>query len=337
MHFETIIPARQEVRTEPKNLQSEDKWLFEHEFSISIKETSILHLANADILRDAIFSLRKCEFYPLFSRNVDVKKKRLFKKISLYFRPFQKVDKALWITDEFSSEYFHWFTDALTRLSALEDTLYLKSIRMTNKNYKIILPEFYKAKPYIKDSLEIMNYEVLYYVSNKRLRVNELVSCTHTAPTGNYNTELINKIRNRFLTSKTPANRNIYISREKASRRKILNEQQVIELLVQFNYEIHYFEDYSFKEQIKIMSEAKSLIGLHGAGLTNMLFMEKGAKILELRNDGDNHNNCYFALASALNHDYYYLSNKSDNEDTYTTNITVDIPDLRKVIESIIK
>ncbi|MCX2482119.1 glycosyltransferase family 61 protein [Pedobacter sp. MR2016-24] len=312
---------------------NEDLFLFEHELSLDIKETVVLRLINSDILREVIFNLQNCKFYEQFSRTKSADKKRIFKKISLYFRPFQKLDKAIWITDEFSSEYFHWFTDALTRLFALEETSYLNSRDTKKNNFRIILPESYKTKSYIRDTLEILNYDAHYYVPNKRLRIKELISCSHTAPTGNFNSELINKIRDRFLIPKKMPDRNIYVSREKASRRKILNEQEVIETLKQFNYEIHYFEDYNFKEQLGIMSETKSLIGLHGAGLTNMMFMHKKGKILELRNEGDSHNNCYFSLSSALDHDYYYLSNKSDHKDTFSANITVSIPALAKAIE----
>ena len=44
---------------------------------------------------------------------------------------------------------------------------------------------------------------------------------------------------------------------------------------------------------------------MHGAGLTHMLWMKEKGKILEIR-ARDSKENCYFCLASDLNHDYYY-------------------------------
>ena len=54
------------------------------------------------------------------------------------------------------------------------------------------------------------------------------------------------------------------------------------------------------------MSRARYVVSNHGAGLTNMLFMKDGARVLELRHVSDYVNNCYFILASALQFDYLY-------------------------------
>jgi hypothetical protein len=63
-----------------------------------------------------------------------------------------------------------------------------------------------------------------------------------------------------------------------------------------------------------------------------MMFMSEGGQVLELRNEGDSHNNCYFSLASALSHDYYYLNNEGDRQDTNSVNLTVDIDQLEAVL-----
>ena len=70
--------------------------------------------------------------------------------------------------------------------------------------------------------------------------------------------------------------------------------------------------DLSFKEQVSIVFHAKCLISNHGAGLTNMLFMEADTAVLEFRHYEDTHNNCYFSLASALNIKYFYQTCQSD-------------------------
>jgi capsular polysaccharide biosynthesis protein len=164
--------------------------------------------------------------------------------------------------------------------------------------------------------------------------VNKCLIPSHTANTGNYNHTLINELRDKFLGNiKIKGKRKIFISRLKAPKRKISNEQDVVNYLKSHNWEIHYFEDYSFKKQIEIISETKYLIGLHGAGLTNMLFMREGGKVLELRNENDNHNNCYFSLASELNHEYYYQLSKGNSIETHTVDIKVDIDLLKKNIE----
>ncbi len=91
-------------------------------------------------------------------------------------------------------------------------------------------------------------------------------------------------------------------------------------------------EDYSLQQQVDLLSETKALIGLHGAGLTNMLFMPTGAQLLELRNQGDRSNNCFFSMAADLHHRYYYLTNAGNKADAYDVEIEVDIAALEAMI-----
>jgi capsular polysaccharide biosynthesis protein len=328
-----IYSKRTEVRRHPRNLQQKDIKLFEHELRLELPPVILAEFKNVQVLRNLIFSLKEFRFHLLFTHIFDVPRKYLLKRMLMLLRPAKKLNCGIWITDELSAEYFHWFTDALTRLKAIEYARSSSDALHAWKNPFVVLPASYKEKHYISYSLELLNFKAHYYDPKQRLSVEKLTTCSHTAPTGNYNSEIINNLRDTFIKEVThPVNGKIYISRSKAVKRKITNEEEVIHLLLQYNYEIHSFEDYNFERQIEIMSTTRTLIGLHGAGLTNMLFMPAQAKILELRNENDSHNNCYFSLASSLDHDYYYLTNKGDREDTNSVNITVDVTELRSVL-----
>jgi capsular polysaccharide biosynthesis protein len=87
------------------------------------------------------------------------------------------------------------------------------------------------------------------------------------------------------------------------------------------------------------MQQCKLLIGVHGAGLTNMMFMQKGNKVLELRKRDDKYNNCYFGLASACELDYYYLSCDVDNRQAKTqeTNFIVNPFHFKNTVIDILK
>ncbi len=88
--------------------------------------------------------------------------------------------------------------------------------------------------------------------------------------------------------------------------RKISNEESVLLILSRYGFNKVCLEDYSFEEQVEIMINVKHLIANHGAGLTNMLLMQKTGNVLELRKEGDSNSNCFYSLASALNHNYFY-------------------------------
>jgi capsular polysaccharide biosynthesis protein len=101
-------------------------------------------------------------------------------------------------------------------------------------------------------------------------------------------------------------------------------------------------EDLSFIRQIKLMQGTKVLLGAHGAGLTNMLFMPAGSVVVEIRKEGDCHNNCFYSLASALGHRYYYAiakssSSKVDRYEYFAEDFFVDVAHLSTVLRKVAK
>jgi len=102
----------------------------------------------------------------------------------------------------------------------------------------------------------------------------------------------------------------IYISRKHAQKRKIKNEEALEKIVEQKGFTVVRCEEYTFFEQVSIFSQADFLVSIHGAGLTNMMFMPSGSKILELHkrmtNQRDQHSLVYWRLASALGHAYYH-------------------------------
>lgn len=319
----SVLAAHIAVREKPKNFKPEDSSLFEHEFTKKIDQVELLQLSNVSIIKNIIFSLSELKFYTSLSY-YSVSKMKLIKRLLLFFLPADKIDSAIWITDEWSIDYFHWLTDALPRLIVAEELIAKDTV---------ILPGSFQTKPYVQESLDLLGCKVYYHNYKRRLAIKKLNVASHTAPTGNFNKQVIDRLRNRFIGQETAPFRKVYVSREKAPKRKIANETAVVELVSKYGYEIHFFEDYDLKKQIQIMSQTKSLIGLHGAGLTNMLFMPANGQVLELRNENDSHNNCYFSMASALSQDYFYLINTGDSEDTHRVEITVDLSKLKTVIE----
>ncbi|WP_071455509.1 glycosyltransferase family 61 protein [Gloeomargarita lithophora] len=98
----------------------------------------------------------------------------------------------------------------------------------------------------------------------------------------------------------------IYISRSKASRRRILNEAEILDYLTPLGYVPCWLEDLSFLEQVSLFSQAKFVIGLHGAGLTNIAWCPPGGRLLEIF-PSESIPSYYWVLASQVGVDYYYL------------------------------
>lgn len=325
-----IYPKFTSIRKIPKNLKEEDYTLFDNNLVAEINESNLIQLKSVYILKDTIFDLKRFRFFFSYT-HFHIQKltipqiiNKKFGRIIKFFTKGKKIKKAIWITDNWSPAYFHWFTEAISRLIVCEEF---------HKDYIVVLPKTFEKYNYATESLKILNCK--YQILEKRSYfVEKLVLPSHTATIGNYNENIINLIRDKFLINfPNIPHRKIYISRAKAEKRKIINEDEVIELLNQYDYEIHTFEDYPLIKQIEIMSQTKSLISLHGAGLTNMIFMPANGQIMEFRNKDDNYNNCFFSLASALNHSYFYQQNLGDTKDTHIVNLTIDLTQLKENLD----
>jgi capsular polysaccharide biosynthesis protein len=238
-----------------------------------------------------------------------------------------KLRKYFIITDDWSKGYFHWLMDCLPRLMLLDE----KRIKLS-----LILPAHLKDEEYISESLHLLGIKNFTFVTgNNWYYFKCLTFPVHLAPSGNYNDDIMKKLRNKLAGNRMEQpTLKIYISRSKASRRKIINEEQILPLLSRMGFKTIYCEDLSFQEQVNLFSKVKYLVSNHGAGLSNMLFMSPGASVLELRKINDNHNNCYFSLASSLDLKYYYLQclPLDEQEESHTANIKVPVKEFEDEI-----
>lgn len=74
----------------------------------------------------------------------------------------------------------------------------------------------------------------------------------------------------------------IYISRRDTSARKICNESELITSLENLGVKIVQLTGLSVKEQIALFANSALVIGGHGAGISNSLFMQKTSTMFEL-------------------------------------------------------
>lgn len=99
------------------------------------------------------------------------------------------------------------------------------------------------------------------------------------------------------------ANKKILISRSLALVRRIRNQDRLSGMLRELGFNAHCLENYSLREQASLFENAKSVIGPHGAGLTNLLFSKAGTKVVEIFPDQGVWPH-YRWLCEALSHEY---------------------------------
>ena len=236
-----------------------------------------------------------------------------------------------------SINYYHWIVDSLPRLLLLK-RLY--------PNCKLIVPA--GAPAYTTITLRLLGFHKLIHLNKyEALNISKLIFPEFSAPQEFQDPSLINQVKNlirdSFSITKVKALRRIYVSRSRQNIRKIANERDLIDLLTKLGFETIFFEDFTFEEQVKIMMETAVMISVHGANLTNMLFMNPGSLVIELMNKNFN-NHCYHSLASATSLDYLTipceLVKPEINPDNYILNnnadLIVDIDRVSQILKLVI-
>jgi capsular polysaccharide biosynthesis protein len=63
-----------------------------------------------------------------------------------------------------------------------------------------------------------------------------------------------------------------------------MNEEELVVVLDKYNFTCLSFDNISFWDQVLIMSQLDCFVSIHGAGFSNVIFMQEGASVLELVN-----------------------------------------------------
>jgi len=92
---------------------------------------------------------------------------------------------------------------------------------------------------------------------------------------------IYHELRARCAPTSSPQ-RKVYLTRRRATARRVINEDAILEVLRSLDFEVVETEDLSFSQQVALFSSVDVLVAPHGAGLANVAFCQAGTKILEL-------------------------------------------------------
>ncbi len=289
----------------PRDLRPEDDRLFRHEYEAVIPASLLLRLNDVTILPYGwFFDGWRIDPEGCVNRTMPpprVHAKALADRLAGFFQPHQRREEGLWVTDHRSRAYYHWMTEALPRLHVAA---------RHGVEGRLLLPAHFARLRFVAETLAAYGVDPVYLPAQKVTVVSRLNVATSTAPSGTFSDALIREVgarlRDHFASGARPSRR-IYISRRLASRRRIRNEDDLLPILARFGFETIEMERLSIAEQVAVSAEAAILVSNHGAGLTNMMFMAPGGRVLEMRKQGDNHNNSFFCEASAMDLAYFYM------------------------------
>ncbi len=239
------------------------------------------------------------------------------------------------ITDEWTSNYYHWHVIALERLVVLQDAGLLKNsllfLPKKYQNYGMVIPSL-KAFGITEDQIVFLRRK-----SNIKVEEVSLVSVPQ------HHTEVFRKVYHNLQNSIDQIaakdlvfGDKIYISREGQYSRYAENESDVVALLERYGFKKIRAEKFSYTEQVAILSKTKYLISPHGAGLTNMMFMKKGGYVIELTTKSKSVKPVtdYYKMADIIGMNYLCQEcemgedTKSRTSDSHEGSIRVDLTEL---------
>tara|TARA_R100000306_G_scaffold54193_2_gene51230 strand:+ start:12044 stop:13249 length:1206 start_codon:yes stop_codon:yes gene_type:complete len=245
---------------------------------------------------------KKNDFYPAILN----KDSRAFDMRELRFRPLHaitlrkspkpvRLKKATWFIERVYHNHSHWLTAHLPRLLLLREQGLLG---------ELILPPERTAS--LDGSLRMLGLnpdDFQTYDPSRPLFVEELT----ILGTDRFRPELLQMIPEAFgVNEGAPPKRKVFISRLQATRRRLVNEDEVWAVLEPLGFERVLMENLSFEDQVNLMRETAVLAAPHGAGLTNMVFCQKGTDIVEIA-DLSFPNPNFYAVAAAMGHRYWLI------------------------------
>ena len=209
------------------------------------------------------------------------------------------IDKAIIINTRWSSNnYYHWIHEALPRLKLLYDNV------LDFADIPKIWGGPFPLLNYHYETLEKVgiNPDKLIYLSGI-IQIRKLINATMLHP-GAFHPDQINYAKS-FISSPAENSvsvqhfQNVLVLRSKQSNRYLDEPILIDRLQKEYGFKPIYFENYTVSEQADIMAHASCVIQSHGSGMTNIMHMRPGARIIELMPDDSIHPGCMYLAEQA--------------------------------------
>lgn len=176
--------------------------------------------------------------------------------------------------------YFHWMHSILPKLGLLSE---FSSTNRMRSLCRVIAP-FQKQT---LDMLQLDQRHLMGIGAEDAMFCPQLYYATPMVRNGDFwrRPRFVSDFLRAFGDHVAPTHSQVpylYISRQDAGVRKILNEEQIIETLRQRGFYSVELAKLSLADQVTLIKGAKVIVGGHGAGLANISFAPQDCKVIEI-------------------------------------------------------
>lgn len=194
--------------------------------------------------------------------------------------------------------YGHWLFDSISRLLII-----LKKKKVNNFDYLYVPSYKYRYQKEIFKYLKISSKKIISSEKNKYIEGTEIICTNHPFQHrfDKISKPIISELRNTFLKfgsfSRVKYYDKIFIERDYSefnlkddlskyrNNRILINNDEIKNFLKKNGFKSFKFNNLSFADQIKLFSKAKIIISMFGAELSNLIFCNKGTKVIEIKNN----------------------------------------------------
>ena len=232
--------------------------------------------------------------------------------------------------------YFHWMFDVITRFDLLQRAGLMQTV---DKFVVNACDAVYQTETL--NTLGIPQDKIIESRCNLHVTADKLIVPSifydGSGAVAKWKCEYLKQV---FLQDKMLLNANysdrIYISRQQASYRRIINDGEVISFLEKFGFRTVKLETMSVAEQAACLAAAKVVVAPHGAGLTNLVFCTPGTKVIEIFSP-IYVPHCYWMISNLCGLEHYYLICDLFDDATSTKplhkNMILDVNSLQKLMK----
>jgi hypothetical protein len=240
-----------------------------------------------------------------------------------------------------NDNFFHWLFDVLPRIGIVE-----KKINLNEIDY-FLCPNLNKWQLETLNLLGIKKSQCLSSVKYRHIRSDQIIITTHPWQISknvlkdieNLPIWISEWLKKKFLSHKSHKDlpKKFYIDRSDSKSnlknfRYIINENELKNFLKDKGFEFVRLSELSFREELKIFNNAETVVGLQGAGLTNLIWSNNKTKIIELRSNLTNKLYENLAKENKINFDKLESTPKDYVVADHYGSIEVDIKKLEKIL-----
>ncbi len=216
-----------------------------------------------------------------------------FKSVPKNFLPYYDKSERIVILPS-NSNYYHWLIEELPSFILLREFC---------KDFTIVVAQ--NCPNYVSDFIN--TFEIKTEIANPVIRVHAARFLSQNKTVGWPLRSDVSNLRNVFKKFRNDIDpeEKLYISRRQ-SRRSPSYEKLLESFLVSEGWQVIYCENMSLTDQVEIFSRAQIVMGHHGAGLSNAVWMPRQTKLIELRPrlKGNEMSFCFMRLSEICDLDY---------------------------------